>query len=228
MSNTSSPRAGLDALALLPSARYSLAVQAINSVGHGPASEYAAFATAAAAAAAYELKVGDWAHATIHRGVARRHRFFAPAASESCRVEVQLHALGSRVLIQVERAQEPTLLLPEDLPPHAAPGRWNVSGDDGSLSLQLTQPALDWYYLLLHGAALTSASVGADLRVSCASAADVVVGRDGLGMSSARYGDLAPSWRYMVDSVGGGSQYAPWVLNRHAHPLSAVPSYIDE
>jgi hypothetical protein len=26
--------------------------------------------------------------------------------------------------------------------------------------------------------------------------------------------------------VGGGSQYAPWVLNRHAHPLSAVPSYI--
>ena len=31
--NTSSPRAGLDVLALLPSARYSLAVQAINSVG---------------------------------------------------------------------------------------------------------------------------------------------------------------------------------------------------
>ena len=46
--------------ALLPSARYSLAVQAINSVGHGPASEHAAFETAAAAAAAYELKVGAW------------------------------------------------------------------------------------------------------------------------------------------------------------------------
>ena len=46
--------------ALLPSARYALAVQAINSVGHGPASEHAAFETAAAAAAAYELKVGAW------------------------------------------------------------------------------------------------------------------------------------------------------------------------
>ena len=44
--------------ALLPPARYALAVQAINSVGHGPASEHAAFDTAAAAAAAYELRVG--------------------------------------------------------------------------------------------------------------------------------------------------------------------------
>ena len=80
------------------------------------------------------------------------------------------------------------------------------------------------YYLLLHGAALATAAVGADLRVSCASAAEVVVAKDGLGMSSARYDDLAPPWRYMVDSVGGGSAYAPWVLNRHAHPLSAVPN----
>ena len=77
--------------------------------------------------------------------------------------------------------------------------------------------------------------MGADVRVACASDAAAVVaesgaeaeaegggGPGGLGLSSGRYDDLAPSGRYLVDPEGL-SEYAPWVLRRHAHPLSAVP-----
>ena len=72
------------------------------------------------------------------------------------------------------------------------------------------------------------------MRVACASDAAAVVAESGaeaeaeggrpggLGLSSGRYADLAPSWRYLVDPEGL-SEYAPWVLRRHAHPLSAVP-----
>ena len=217
LANSSSAVPRLDGVALLPSARYSLAVQGLGSAGVGPMSAATSYETEPAAAAAAELVVGAWARAALHRGDAARHRVFVPPASRACTVRVRVHALRSRTLLQVGRARAPDLFLPEDVD---VPGMWNVSTDDGELTLRLEQPPSDWYYLLLHASAAAAAVVDVDVHVAVESSAEAVVAS--LGMSRERYERLAPGWRYAVDPEGR-SQYGPWVLDRLLHPLSLGP-----
>ena len=58
--------------------------------------------------------------------------------------------------------------------------------------------------------------MGADVRVSVATGVEEAI--EALG-TEARHEHLEPTWRYAVDPEGP-SAYQPWVLQRHAHPLS--------
>ena len=216
LANSSSAEPRLSGFALLPSARYSLAVQGINSVGVGPMGAARGFDTEPAPAAAVELAVGQWARAQLLRGGAIRHRVFVPPASQVCTLRVQVHALHTRTLLQVGRARAPHLLLPEDLPTSPEAGVWNVSNADGEVTLRLVQPPSDWYYLLIHSAAAAPAVMDVDLRAAIDSSAEAVA--EAMGTEE-RYSSLAPDWRYAVDPEGR-SQYDPWVLARWMHPLS--------
>ena len=96
VANSSAARTRLDGVPLLPSARYSLAVAALNSVGVGATSAVASYSTADAPAAAYELRIGRWARAMLPRGGAVRHRFFVPVATDECVVTAQVGARQTR------------------------------------------------------------------------------------------------------------------------------------
>lgn len=216
LANSSSATPRLSDFALLPSARYTLAIQGINSVGVGPMGAERGFVTEPAPAASVELAVGQWARAELLRGGSIRHRVFVPPASQACAVRLQVHALRTRTLLQVGRAREPHLLLPEDLPASPEAGVWNVSTDDGELTLLLEQPPSDWYYLLIHSAAAVPAAMDVDIHVAVDSTAEVVA--DAMGTVE-QYEHLAPDWRYVVDPEGR-SQYDPWVVKRFMHPLA--------
>ena len=225
-------------LPLLPGHLYSMAVQALNTVGASPLGPALVFQTSVGPIAEHELPMHGWRRGRVERGTFSRHTFFLHPAIARARVVLQ-HSMPSSCCSSLHERRrllssralalhvQPDAL-PPDTPfwPQADAGSVDTTGPNqgsnstasmGELSVTIAYPSSQWYNVVVHAAALEGDAAEYDVRVE----AETEEAGSQRGTPDAagrlRYDTLSAPWRHRE---GTSSHHDAWIVRRHMHPFS--------
>ena len=219
-------------LTLLPTQRYTISVQAWNTVGGGPLSDAIELDTPAPPSAEYELALDRWVRGTIGRGQVAQHRTFVAVGTEWTRVVLQRQAwpgatLSERLAVRSSvgalhlhaRAGHPPELSTISLASGPLSARESTdplreglssgAASEGEVSLTVRQPPAQWLYLLVHGAALDAPSAIYDLIVQTSVEEPPRWAVDRSGGGGARQGGARGGAAADSDGFGGSPAPSP-------------------